>query len=59
MKWWNDLWLNEAFATSLAFKACSQGGPTVDTYREEGWLAMCRYKNWGLGEDMLPSNHNI
>ena len=32
MKWWNDLWLNEAFATSLAYKAESMGGDHVSPY---------------------------
>ena len=59
MKWWNDLWLNEAFATSLSYKACSMGGPHVDPYRDESWLHMSGYKRWGLAEDLMPSNHKI
>lgn len=32
MKWWDDLWLNEAFATALSYKACSMGGVSVDDF---------------------------
>jgi aminopeptidase N len=59
MKWWDDLWLNEAFATALSYKACSMGGPHVDDYINEAWLHMSGYKRWGLSEDLMPSNHKI
>lgn len=59
MEWWEDLWLNEAFATSLSYMACSLGGPFVDDYVNESWLHMSGYKRWGLSEDLMPSNHNI
>lgn len=59
MKWWNDLWLNEAFATSLSYKACASGGPFVEEFKDESWLHMSGYKRWGLAEDLMPSNHRI
>lgn len=59
MQWWDDLWLNEAFATSLSYMACSMGGPHVDDYVNESWLHMSGYKRWGLSEDLMPSNHKI
>lgn len=59
MQWWNDLWLNESFATALSYYACSFGGPFVDEFKEESWLHFAGYKRWGLTEDLLPSNHNI
>lgn len=59
MDWWNDLWLNEAFATALSYKACSEGGAFVDPVKHESWLHMARYKQWGMSEDMMPSNHKI
>ncbi len=59
MDWWEDLWLNEAFATALSYKACSLGGPHVEEVRNEAWLHMSGYKRWGLQEDLMPSNHKI
>lgn len=59
MQWWNDLWLNESFATALSYYACSFGGPFVEEFKEESWLHFAGYKRWGLTEDLLPSNHNI
>ena len=59
MQWWNDLWLNEAFATALSYKACSEGGLFVDDFKDEAWLHMSGYKRWGLAEDLMPSNHKI
>jgi aminopeptidase N len=59
MQWWDDLWLNEAFATALSYKACSMGGPFVDDFINESWLHMSGYKRWGLSEDLMPSNHKI
>ena len=32
MNWWNDLWLNEAFATALSYKACAEGATAEDTF---------------------------
>lgn len=59
MQWWNDLWLNESFATALSYYACSFGGEFVDEFKDESWLHFANYKRWGLVEDLLPSNHNI
>lgn len=59
MQWWNDLWLNESFATALSYYACSFGGPYVEEFKDESWLHFAGYKRWGLTEDLLPSNHNI
>jgi aminopeptidase N len=59
MQWWDDLWLNEAFATALSYKACSLGGDFVNEYMNESWVHLSGYKRWGLAEDLMPSNHKI
>lgn len=35
------------------------GGAHVDEFANEAWVHMGGYKRWGLGEDLMPSNHNI
>lgn len=59
MQWWNDLWLNESFATALSYYACSFGGEHVEEYKDEAWLHFANYKRWGLNDDLMPSNHKI
>ena len=59
MRWWSDLWLNEAFATALSYIACSRGGPFVEEYKNDAFVSMSGIKRWGLGDDLMPSNHII
>jgi puromycin-sensitive aminopeptidase len=54
MKWWDDLWLNEAFATWIAYKA-------VDLWKPE-WRMWDEYldsKEGALEADSLVSTHPI
>ncbi|HEU4384479.1 MAG TPA: M1 family aminopeptidase [Anaeromyxobacteraceae bacterium] len=54
MAWWDDLWLNEAFATWMAFK-------TVDGWRPQWrvWLEFDAGKAAAMGLDALRSTHPI
>jgi puromycin-sensitive aminopeptidase len=54
MKWWDDLWLNEAFATWMAYKI-------VDGWRPEWrmWLDFDKGKAAALALDALTSTHPI
>jgi puromycin-sensitive aminopeptidase len=54
MQWWDDLWLNEAFATWMATK-------TVNTMHPE-WRALARSvetRNFAMGDDQLQSTRAI
>jgi puromycin-sensitive aminopeptidase len=54
MAWWDDLWLNEAFATWMAFKV-------VDGWKPEWrvWLEFDAGKAAAMGLDALRSTHPI
>jgi aminopeptidase N len=55
MRWWDDLWLNESFATwaSLVALAEATRWPSAWTTFAQAWKA------WAYRQDQLPSTHPI
>nr|WP_120491203.1 aminopeptidase N [Corynebacterium lactis] len=55
MKWWDDLWLNESFATWSAAAAQAE----VSDFRH-AWTTFANVeKAWAYQQDQLPSTHPI
>jgi aminopeptidase N len=55
MRWWNDLWLNESFASFMAVFA--QANATRWT---EAWTTFADVeKTWAYRQDQLPTTHPI
>ena len=55
MKWWNDLWLNESFATFMAFKAVDANQPHYEIMKE----FVNSEKNGALLADSLSTTHPV
>ncbi|HJT10498.1 MAG TPA: M1 family metallopeptidase [Candidatus Nitrosotalea sp.] len=55
MKWWNDLWLNESFATFMATKAVDKIYPRWDFWDQ----FLISEMTGGLSLDSLKSSHPI
>jgi len=55
MRWWDDLWLNESFATFAAADAMSSA-----TRWTEAWTHFInRWKAFGYVQDQLPTTHPV
>ncbi len=55
MRWWNDLWLNESFATYMSY-LCLERATKFDS----GWLDFASsIKNWAYRQDQLVTTHPI
>ncbi|WP_419994959.1 aminopeptidase N [Streptomyces boninensis] len=57
MEWWNDLWLNESFATYTSI-ACQSYAP--GSKWPNSWTSFAnQMKTWAYRQDQLPSTHPI
>ncbi|WP_323846562.1 aminopeptidase N [Microbulbifer magnicolonia] len=55
MNWWDDLWLNESFATYMANLALAENSEFKNTW-ENFYLGT---KQWAYHSDQLPTTHAI
>jgi aminopeptidase N len=55
MRWWDDLWLNESFATYMSLVALVRATRFANAFTtfSTGW------KTWAYRQDQLPSTHPI
>lgn len=55
MKWWDDLWLNESFATFASVLCQAEA-----TEYTEAWTTFANVeKSWAYRQDQLPSTHPV
>lgn len=55
MRWWDDLWLNESFATYMSFVAMDRALNLDATWRHFGRAT----KSWAYDADLMPSTHAV
>jgi len=60
MRWWDDLWLNEAFAEMLGTWTVERAHALGALPHGGGWADFCLgRKAWGYRADQLPTTHPV
>lgn len=55
MRWWNDLWLNESFATYMSYLAITTATRFTNAWQDFNGVI----KNWAYRQDQLVTTHPI
>ena len=58
MVWWDDLWLNESFATFISH-LCLAKAPELQEYSEMSWLLFNTYKGSAFRADQQSTTHPV
>lgn len=58
MVWWDDLWLNESFATFISH-LCLAKAPELQEYSEMSWLLFNSYKGSAYRADQQSTTHPV
>jgi aminopeptidase N len=58
MEWWDDLWLNEAFATYMAY-LCTSENDNLFKKTPGMWITLNQRKNMAINSDSLSTTHPI
>ena len=55
MRWWDDLWLNESFATYISYVAMTEATRFTNAWK----VFNSDIKRWAYMQDQLPTTHPI
>ena len=55
MKWWDDLWLNESFATYMSYVALDE----ATRFKPSAWKSFNGMKAWAYRQDQLVTTHPV
>jgi aminopeptidase N len=55
MRWWDDLWLNESFATYISYVAMTEATRFTNAWK----VFNADIKRWAYQQDQLPTTHPI
>ena len=58
MDWWDDVWLNESFATFISH-FCMANSPELNKVYTISWILFGEYKGYAYSADQKPTTHPV
>ena len=58
MDWWDDLWLNESFATFISH-LCMAKSADLNSYYTTSWVKFSDYKGYAYSADQMTTTHPV